>query len=369
MGDPPRDRVLSPNTLERHRAFWNREETDRPAWGINLGFFANEAFPRVMARLQPGPLRPADIPVEEFLEDCDARYAAHQDLGDFPCTCAPFPYVPWLEAVAGCPVMASPSSLWAEPCLHDWGTWRWDQPVLENPWTRKLLELMQALVEHSQGRYQVSPTLMRGPSDILAAMRGATQFPLDLMDTPELVVPALEECAKIWEQVAHAQLERIPPSREGYIALDLALRAWAPDKILWLQEDAMSLLSPTLYRKYVWPLDARLSGEFPCIAFHLHGSVLWAIDDVIRIPGVDIVELNLEAAMCDVEGTFAGWKKILAHKPLVIWRMYGEDFPSWLARVAREVPAKGLAIQVSVRKLDQARRVQDEFLRRFRTAP
>jgi hypothetical protein len=163
--------------------------------------------------------------------------------------------------------------------------------------------------------------------------------------------------------VARAQLERIPPSQEGYVALDLALRAWAPDKIVWLQEDAMSLLSPTLYRKYVWPIDAQLATKVPCIAFHLHGSVLWAIDDVLRLPGVDVVELNLEAAMCDVEGTFAGWKKILAHKPLVIWRMYGDDFASWLARAARELPAKGLAIQVSVRNRDQAGAVHDEFLR------
>jgi len=354
---------LTEDTLKRHKAFWSREETDRPVWGINIGFFAHEMFPRVMARLGTGRVSPEDVPVEEFLNDCDDRYAAQQDFGDYPCTCAPFDGVPWLEAVAGCPVMASPSSLWAEPCLHDWASWPWDRPVLENPWARKLLELMQALREHSRGRFQVSPTLMRGPADILAAMRGATQFPLDLLDTPDLVVPALERCADIWRQLAQAQLDAIPPSGQGYIALDAALRIWAPDRLLWLQEDAMSLLSPALYRKYVWPLDARLSATFPCIAFHLHGSVLWAIDDVIRLPGVDVVELNLEAAMCDVEGTFSGWRKIQQHKPLVIWRMYGDDFPSWLARVARELPAKGLAIQVSVRDPEQARRVQEEFLR------
>jgi hypothetical protein len=363
VGNLHGDRTRSEKTLERQRAFWNRAETDRPVWGINLGFFVHEAFPRVMARLQPGPVRPADIPLAEFLQDCDARAAAQRELGDFPCTCAPFPGIPWLEAVAGCPIMASPSSFWAEPCLRDWGTWRWDQSVLENAWTQKLLELMQALVDHSAERYRVSPTLMRGPADMLAAMRGPTQFPLDLIDSPELVVPALEECAAIWQQVAHAQLERIPPSPEGYIALDLALRTWAPDKILWLQEDAMSLLSPTLYRKYVWPIDAQLAMQFPCIAFHLHGSVLWAIDDVIRLPGVDVVELNLEAVACDLEGTFAGWQKIRAQKPLVIWRMYADDFAVWLARVARELPATGLAIQVSVRNLDEARKVHDEFLK------
>ena len=35
-----RDRDLSPEMLERNSAFGNRVETDRPVWGVNLGFFA-----------------------------------------------------------------------------------------------------------------------------------------------------------------------------------------------------------------------------------------------------------------------------------------------------------------------------------------
>ena len=81
---------LTQETLRRHRAFWNREDTDRPVWGITIGFFANEVFPRVMARLGTRPVCPDDIPVEELLKDCDERYAAHEGLGDFPFTCAPF---------------------------------------------------------------------------------------------------------------------------------------------------------------------------------------------------------------------------------------------------------------------------------------
>jgi len=359
----PIDNLPSGVALKRHQAFWNREETDRPVWGVSIGFFAHEVFPRTMRKIPAGPLNPQDVPIEEFLHDCEERVAAQQEFGDFPCTCSPFQCVPWLEAVAGCPIIASSDSIWAEPCVESWDSWSSDQPILESPWAQKLLEIIQALVEKSGGRYQISPTLMRGPSDILAAMRGATRFSLDFIDNPELVVPALEQNANIWEQLARAQLEHIPQSGSGYFALDAALRAWGPDKLLWLQEDAMSLLSPTLYRKYVWPVDAKLSAMFPCVAFHMHGSALWALDDVIRLPDVDIVELNLEAAMCDIEGTFAGWKKIQARKPLVIWRMYADDFSSWLARVVREFPAKGLAIQVSVRDIHQASKVRDEFLK------
>jgi hypothetical protein len=153
----------------------------------------------------------------------------------------------------------------------------------------------------------------------------------------------------------------IPPSSEGYIALESALRAWAPERLIWLQEDAMALLSPKLYREFILPLDMELSALFPCIAFHLHGTALWAIDSLVHVPGIDAIELNLEAAFCDVEGTLAGWKKIQQHKPLVIWRIYAEDFAPWLQSILQEFPAKGISFQVSARNVEEARKVQAEF--------
>ena len=123
----------------------------------------------------------------------------------------------------------------------------------------------------------------------------------------------------------------------------------------------MALLSPKLYRQFVLPLDRAISAQFPCVAFHLHGTALWAIDELVKVPEINVLELNLEDAMCDVQGTVAGWKKIQENKPLVIWRIYHEDFPSWLAMVLREFSAKGISIQISVHNVEEARRVQQEF--------
>ncbi|MBI2843813.1 MAG: hypothetical protein HYX78_10475 [Armatimonadetes bacterium] len=348
-------------TLRRHKAFWNRQKTDRPLLGINVGFFVNQRFPRVMDRMPEGLVRPDDIPVEEFLEDCDDLYRSHSGLGDYPYVSAAFVGIPWLEAIAGCPVMASPTSFWAEHCVTNWKSHRWLESVLDNPWTKKLLELMQALVQHSSGRYGVAPTLMRGPSDILSAMRGAAELTMDLMDHADWVATAIEHAARIWTEAASAQLDFIPESDEGYVAGDAALRSWAPYKLLWLQEDAISLFSPQMYREYFMHIDRRLSSLFPCIAYHLHGSALWAIDELVQMPGVDVIEINLEAAFCDVEGTFTGWRKIQEHKPVIMWRTYDADFSTWLERVLDEFPPEGLSIQVSAFNAEDARRAEEEF--------
>lgn len=357
---------LNEETLARHKAFWNSEETDRPLLGINVGFFIGQRFPRVMAKMKEGPVVPEDIPVEEYLADCDEMYELHRGLGDYPFVGAPFVGIPWLEAIAGCPIMASKTGFWAEPCVTDWKAHRWDDSFIENPWARKLLELMKALIEHSGGRYQAAPTLMRGPADVLSAMRGAADLAIDLMDDPDAVLPSVRKAARLWREVGAAQLALIPDSAAGYIAGDAALRTWAPERVLWLQEDAMSTLSPFLYRNLFLRVDDELSAAFPCIAYHLHGSALWAIDDLVGLPGVDVIELNLEAAFCDLEGTFEGWKRIQARRPAIMWRVYEDDFEEWLGRVLSEFPAKGLSVQIAANTLEEAKTAEEIFHRKLK---
>jgi hypothetical protein len=352
------------NTLDRYQAFWNRLDTDRPLWGCNIGFFVNERYPRVMEKIPPGLVRPEDIQVDLFLQDCENLYSAYQKMGDdYPYVGASFIYIPWMEAIMGCPIKSSHTSFWAEPWVKDWKDWHWQKPTLENPWLQKLLELMRALVKHADGRYPVAPTLMRGPSDMLAAMRGAAQLPLDLIDFPDIMKRAINLCAEVWIEVGKAQLALIPESKEGYVAGEHGLRTWAPDKVIWLQEDAMALLSPPLYREFFLPVDRYIAGEFPCLAFHLHNSALWAIEELVGVPEINVLELNLDdIGHSDVEGTFRGWKKIQAHKPLVMWWSYEEGFWSLLKRVLEEFPSRGLAIQVVVKDAEEGKKVRAGFL-------
>ena len=360
-------RTMAKATLRRYQAFWNRQETDRPLLGINLGMFANDRCPATMAAVPDGPLQPEDVPIEAFLADCDRLYEAHKEVGDdYPFVAAPFIYIPWAEAIMGCSIVSSPSTIWSEPQFEDWRDWDGKRPSMTGPWAGKLRELMLAMVEHSAGRYQVSGTLVRGPADMMAAMGGAQQLPLGLFDYPDLMKRAVNLYAGVFAEIWNAQHELIPSSPEGYMSG--TFRLWAPHKIAWLQADAMALLSPALYREFFLPVDRRLCRQLPAVAFHLHDSSLWGVDELTAIDELAVFEVGFDATPGAEEDTFEACKKAQRLKPLIIWRMYEQPdrFWPWLDRVLRELSPAGLSIEITVADAAEAEEVTSGFLEKAR---
>lgn len=345
------------DSLHLHKAWYNREETQRPVLAINVGFWATERFPRSMRTFpEDRPLNPADFDNDVYCQDADDLAVRQQGYGDYPFVAAANTAMCWIEAILGCPVFArySSSSIWAEPAIQSWDDF--EAPDLDNnEWFDKLLEQTEALVKNADGRYQVAPTLMRGPSDLLSAVRGGTNLPLDFYDDPEAVQRAAEIVANVHIAVGKAQLALIPDSEDGYIAGDAALKGWSPQRQIWLQEDAMALMDPPTYTNIFLPVDKKIAGSFEDCIFHLHGTALWAIDELVEIPDLYAIELNLEDASCDVPGTHEGWHKIQARKPVVVWRKFGPDsFDEWLKFVLDEYPKEGLSVQVATAGVEEA---------------
>jgi 5-methyltetrahydrofolate--homocysteine methyltransferase len=209
--------------------------------------------------------------------------------------------------------------------------------------------MTRALVRHSSGRYPVSVTLMRGPADILSAMRGAQNYVWDMIDEPELMEKIAVRLADVYIYTAKKQLELIPDCPEGYICGDQGMRIWQPQKFIWLQGDALSLLSPTLYQQTIQPAERKILEAFGHAAYHLHFNCLWMIDFLLDMPQIDAIELNLESATIDLDATFAGWKKIQCNKPLVVWAQYDPDsFADWMGRFLKEIPPQGVNFQIAL---------------------
>lgn len=359
---------ITSEKLQRHRDFLAMAPTDRPLVGSNLfGLFLNDQYSNLSQAIpEERPVTPDDIRVDLFLEDCEEHYQGYLALdGDYPYIEGACAYVPWMEAIMGCPIRATPSSMWAEHVIDDWATWAWERPQLsKNPWALKLLELLDAVIEHSAGRYPVAPTLMRGPFDILSALRGPAVLPLDMYDCPAEVRRAATLCTEVWIEVAQAQLARIPDSPYGYFAAPHGVKFWAPDRVIWLQEDVASLLSPRFYREFVKPFDRQIASQFPWMGFHVHGTCYWVTDQLLDMPEITVIELNHDTEESEEEKVFSACKKIQGQRPLVIWRDFHKDgFWPWLERVLDELSPQGLSIQVHVATLEEALAIKERVER------
>ena len=357
------------DALDVQDAFLKRKDIGRPLLGCTIGAFAHHHLPEAMKALPDGILRPDDISIEAFLSDCERLYEEHQKLGDdFPFVAAPCTFIPWMEAILGCPIKASGNSIWADHFVENTSAWKIPHNVEDSPWTQKLLELTEILVKKSAGRFPVALTLMRGPADIMSAMRGGNVFPMDMMDEPDRMCDIAASCGEAFIKIAKLQHERIPDEGWGYMDGDKGMKVWMPYKYVWIQEDAMALLSPGIYRECFFPVDSRIAETFGHTAFHLHATALWAVDDLLNIKNLDVIELNYEDAFCDVEGVFAAWKKIKAKKPLVIWAQYNKDFDVWLRRVLDELPGGGVSLQISGENYQCALEIKEHYCKILKEA-
>lgn len=235
-----------------------------------------------------GPVRPENVVVADYLDDTGWLFREHEVAGgDFVFAAAPFPGLPWVEASLGCGVEAD----------HTSGSTRSTPPPgfalnpvvpqfsADNPWVTKMLEFVPALEAQSAGRYPVGVTLMRGIADLLSALYGPENFVLRMYDDPEEVHSVVGHLTEYWIAFGRCLLDQLPLFHGGTNSFFYGL--WCPGKMIWLQEDAVALLSPALYEKFIYPADCRIAGSFENAVMHLHPTRF--------IPSRQLVATNLAA--------------------------------------------------------------------------
>ncbi len=351
--------LLDAEKLALHRAFYAGEPMDRPLFGSWLfGFYVHQQYPNLASQLEPGPIRPEQLPIASFLDDIDQLWEAYtaQD-DDYPFSAGALFGIPWLEAILGCEIHFSGTNFYSKPWLGDYADAPRHAPNLSNnPWAEKLLEFLDALVAHAAGRFACGPTLMRGPADLCAALRGGTNAALDTYDCPENLAALAAVCTDTWIDVGKAQLALVPESDNGYLAGCAGLRVWTPQRGIWLQDDAVSVLSPKAYRTVFLPEVHRIVAEFECLAFHLHGNTLWPVDLVLPTRGIDVLELNYDVGLCDFDKVLAAWGKIQRQKPCIA---FADMTLSELDRMVNELLPTRLSIQTISPTLEDARAKRD----------
>ena len=278
---------VTPKAMRRWRGFWQREAVDRPLLGAAFEMpIPTEALPSGESRLAP-----KDLNLEAYMAACDQAWEETRHLrGDAIWAAAPFQGLPWMEAICGCGIVHSGGSLWAEPITQEpevhLAHWR------KSPWLAQLLIATSALAEHGRGRYPVGLPVLRGPADIVSAMRRPANFCLDFYDAPGRLRIWLSSCKAIYEEVVEAVLAVLAPFNDG--CAQVSRQVWAPGACLETQEDAASLISPQHYRKFILPLEREL-WRLAAYAFrHVHSNAMHQLDDLLSEPALRAVEITLD---------------------------------------------------------------------------
>ncbi|MBN2552837.1 MAG: hypothetical protein JXB06_08700 [Spirochaetales bacterium] len=330
--------------------------------GPLVGFFRETYYPlkryRTESFLPAGKLAPQDVEVEPFLPEYERLFRLHDETaGDFIWSAAAFWGLPWMEALAGCSVVAD----------HNTGSSRSEKPAgfagagdipaydHDNPWVRKALEFLQRLQALSGGRFPLATTLMRGISDLLAALLGNPEFLFLLMDRPREMRELVEKLTDLWIDFAGSQLEVIPDFHGGTGSFYYA--TWLPGRGVWLQEDASALMSPQLFGEFIAPAVDRIAASFDTTVIHLHPSSYIPVEFLIRTP-LDAIELHIDFGGPRAEELYPYYRRILDHKPLIIWGdLTGED----LDFIARKLDRRALALLPVVESRRQAEQIWGRF--------
>jgi hypothetical protein len=333
--------------LRRHRAFWQREESGSLLRSV--GVFAASMPVHLLQpdgtiitqteRLTPDMVHPGEMiaEVEGWLaRSLDPHLLSHWQavatlgLGDLLPFCQPFFKIPWIEAMLGCPITMTEGQIWVE--RHPGGA----QAVIQrganlehDPWLELYCQFLRQLCSQLQDRFPVTAnTLLRGPSDLVAAVLGVREACVGWVDQPDMMARLMRVCTDAHLAVIEAGDAVLGPyeggpDEEGYLS---GWGIWAPGPVVRMQADHSTLLSPRMYERQILPFDLEVICAAPHCIFHLHNPGLHVAPALIEVDELDVIEVVVDPYPSEERKPYemAMYERILEHKPLIL----DVNFPS-----------------------------------------
>ncbi|MGD0223856.1 MAG: hypothetical protein ABSF71_16120 [Terriglobia bacterium] len=309
-----------PAKIDRYKDFWSLADVKRPLVGFTfVGWFPFGEFSACRRWASSNYLTPEMINPAAFMDD-HVRIVREGEVVDDDLLRGAAPTqvaVPFLPGALGCKMRILSDNVMGEEQGLSWEEALRVRLDLHNPWFRKYVEFGQALAVESRGLFPVSHAADLGPTDLHAALRGHSQSILDLTDDPQKSAELLARLGDVFCEFTQEFWKVIPLFHGGYFDGQYSL--WSPGPIVRMQEDATAVYSPSLYRKFVQPVDRKLASHFASAFIHLHSSSMFLLDAFLEIEEIRCFEINNDVCgppMREMVGYFQKVQK--AHRPLLI---------------------------------------------------
>ena len=342
-----------PAKIERYKAFWARTPVERPLVGFTFKtWFPMREYKTSLAWEEEGieHLTPQMVDPAAFAGEEERILSEGERTGDDIFRgAAPSHVVSWLEAMLGSSQRILPGSILAEERVLSWEELEKVHLDPEHPWYKKYMEFADVLVEQSAGRYPVGHGMLPGPSDLAGALRGHTQSIIDLMETPERAVDVLWQMAGIFRGITDAIWARLPRFHGGYF--DAQYMLWSPGPIIRMQEDATALYSPSMYKKYLQPIDRDIAKRYKNCFMHLHSTSMFILDLMLEVEELGCFEVNNDIAGPPLEDMLPYFQMIQeANRSLVI---RGSFSPQELRFLTDHLYPRGLYLFIMVESMEE----------------
>jgi len=313
-------RAESPSSdlLARHAAWWERK-------AHLMAYPYEPELARLWLPLADGTTATDDLDLTPDMLDLERLAEPQLDTEVAPMgggllpVRVPYVRVPWMEAIAGCPIRAlvASGSMRTHTIVTDWDDLSRLQELRNDAWLDTLLALVERTVERCSAQRPIAHTLMRGPGDIAEAMLGAERLCLAVYDHTEELASLLSYATALFEEVWREQASRIPRVRGGTVNW---YGIWAPGSTVRTQCDASALTSPKQYADHMARWDLRTAQVADYSIMHLHSGSLHVVDTLLATPYPTAIQVSLDPPPSappwqELLPTFA---TILAHKPLLI---------------------------------------------------
>lgn len=229
----------------------------------------------------------------------------------------------------------------------------------DNPWFKKYVEFADTLVTRAKGRFPVSHGTLLGPTDLFAVFRGHTQSLMDLIDEPEKSREALWHFAEFFKTITETLWQRLPRFCDGYF--DAQYQLWTAGPIIRMQEDAVAVYSPKLYRQLVKPIDQYLAKQFANSFMHLHSTSMFLLDDLLAIEGLQCFEINYEvdSGGPDLQGMLPYFQRVQAAGRSLLIR--GSFSPDEARMLMDQLDPRGLYMYVMVKDRAEVEQLRSIF--------
>jgi len=313
-----------PERIENIKRFLNKKNENGPIIGFYFGdYFVLKTYKHAQNLLGIEDLKSDDIDIEGLLLDHEDFFEANKDLpGSSIWAAEPIWSIPWIEAILGARIEICNGSYTSSAKMSDvtLESGKKGRLFINKMWESTLLKYIERLVSTSDGRFPVAIPLLRGPSDLLSTLYGYEEVIYKMIDEPDLVKKVLLEIADYYLELVGKIFKILPLYYDG--SFIYCRNLWLPGRSFSLQEDAAgSIMSPKIYKEFIFRLDCKIIDCFPNVFYHLHsGTYKILLEMLLNIDKLKVIEIWLDLTGPDVRNLLPDFKKILdSGKSLYIW--------------------------------------------------